>query len=170
MKEKLRINWKNAGYIILLSSVIGIFYNVFSPNGISFKREEIVLGSAENENNGSVINGVDYSKIKAVDIDEAYSMFENGYTFVDSRDQWEFAEGHIKGAVNFPYIEFEIDHPMLSKLDKDENLVIYCSSTECGLSTKLAVELLKLGYRNLYVLPEGWDKWVEKGYPLEQGQ
>lgn len=152
-------------YILAVAVVLGFLYNHFSPSGINLIREEIVL--EEYNSDESIPNTADYSKIKAVKIDDAYQFYLDGVTFVDSRDMWEFGDGHIKGAVNLPEIEFTTDHPVLEKLNKNEPLIIYCSSTECGLSTKLAIELQKLGYRLLYVFEEGWDAWLERDYPIE---
>ncbi len=162
------INIKNILYILAVAMLLGFLYNQLSPRGISLAREELKL----DEYNGSeeINDEADYSKIKAVKIDDAYSMFNEGVTFVDARDMWEFSDGHITGAVNFPQIEFEIDHPALNELKKNEKLIIYCSSDECGLSTKLAVELQKLGYQKLFVFEEGWDAWLKKGYPTETSE
>ena len=150
----------------MLSSVIGLAYNLLSANGIPLKYVEISLESLEQTDPQEP----HYDNIKAVSLIEAYMLYEDGATFVDARDMWDFAEGHIEKAVNFPYIEFEPDHKMLSQLAKDEKLVIYCSSTECGLSTKLAVELSRLGYKNLNVFGQGWESWVEAGYPVTEGK
>ncbi|MDZ7763055.1 MAG: rhodanese-like domain-containing protein [Melioribacteraceae bacterium] len=152
-------------YILAVAVVLGFLYNHFSPSGINLIREEIVL--EEYNSDESISNTADYSKIKAVKIDDAYQFYLDGVTFVDSRDMWEFGDGHIAGAINFPEIEFSTDHPALKKLDKTEPLVIYCSSADCGTSTDLAIKLQRLGYQNLFVFEEGWDAWLERDYPIE---
>lgn len=169
-KIDYQINWKVLGYILILSSVIGLAYNFVSPEGISLKREEVTLESIKENQQENIQKGEpDLTKIKPVILEQAYEMFNEEAVFVDARDMWEFGDGHIQGALNFPQIEYETDHPMLSKLDKDDKLVIYCGSSECGLSTRLAVDLLKLGYNYLYVFEEGWDRWIEAGYPTSEG-
>ena len=161
----MHINFRKILYILFISVVIGFSYNFLSPSGIPLIKEEIKLGElAEPPTNPGEL---DYTKIIAVKIDQAYQLYEEDAVFVDARDMWEFADGHIKNSINFPEIEFEVNHPALKELSKDEKLVIYCSSTECGLSTKLAIELLKLGYEKLFVFEEGWDAWLENGYPIE---
>lgn len=164
----MNINFRKILYILFISAIIGFVYNFSSPTGIPLVKNEIKLGKlAEPPSNPGE---PDYTKIKAVNLEQAYTLYNDGVKFVDSRDMWEYADGHIKGAVSFPEIEFETDHPALQKIKKDEKLVIYCSSSECGLSTKLAIELLKLGYENLFVFEEGWDAWLENGYPIETGE
>lgn len=162
---KQNISSYRLAFIIMLSSVIGLAYNLLSENGISLQYSEISLESLTSPNNSQP----HFENIKAIGLIEAYTLFEEGATFVDARDMWEYGEGHIQGAVNLPYIEFEPDHQMLGELDKDNKLVIYCGDTECGLSTKLAVELSKLGYKNLFVFAQGWENWLETGYPVSQG-
>lgn len=159
---------KNILHIVAVAIILGFLYNQISPNGISLIREEIKLEEYEAADMST--NDVDYSKIRSVKIIDAYQFYQEGATFVDSRDMWEYSDGHIKGAINFPYIEFETTHPALDKLNKEKPIVIYCSSTECGLSTKLAIELQKLGYQKLFVFEEGWDAWVEEDYPIETGK
>lgn len=164
----MNINYRKILYILFISALIGFAYNFISPSGIPLIKKEIKLGElAEPPSNSDEI---DYSKIKAVKIDKALELYNDGAKFVDARDMWEYADGHIKGAINFPEIEFEVNHPAIEELNKDDRLVIYCSSTECGLSTKLAIELLKLGYENLYVFEEGWDVWLERDYPTETSE
>jgi rhodanese-related sulfurtransferase len=163
----LNINFRKILYILFISAIIGFAYNFISPTGIPLIKKEIKLGALAKQPSNT--GELDYTKIKAVNLEQAYTLYNEGAKFVDSRDMWEYADGHIKGSVSFPEIEFEINHPALSKLEKDDNLVIYCSSSECGLSTKLAIELLKLGFENLFVFEEGWDAWLENGYPIETG-
>src|SRR5690554_781746 len=121
-------------FILMLSSIIGLAYNLFSGEGIPLKYIPISLEAITENNN----NQPHFEYIKPVGLIEAYTLYENGATFIDARDMWEYGEGHILGAVNFPYIEFEPDHEMISQLNKEDKLVIYCDNTECGLSTKLA--------------------------------
>ncbi len=166
MKRTFSIN--KIFYILAVAIVLGFLYNQFSPRGIGLVREEVKLKTYNGDSTATT--QPDYSKIQAVKIDDAYNFYKKGVTFIDARDMWEFSEGHIKGAINFPYVEFEAEHLALEKLKKDERLIIYCSSDECGLSTKLAEELQKLGFQKLFVFEEGWDAWLERGYPTETSE
>lgn len=167
---KLNISFKKLSYILFISLLLGFTHNFISPKGIPLVKEEIILGSfTGDEVNNAGTNGLDYSKIKAIDLENAFKLYNNGVQFVDVRDQWDFADGHVSGAVNLPEVEFNTKHEALSKLSKDEPLILYCSSDDCGLSTKVAIELMKLGYQYLYVFEEGWEIWLESDYPVEVG-
>lgn len=167
---KLNISLKKLLYILFISLLLGFTHNFISPKGIPLVKEEIILGSfTDDDINKDGAAGLDYSKIKTIDLENAFKLFNKGVKFVDVRDQWDFADGHVSGAVNLPEVEFNTKHEALSKLSKDESLILYCSSDDCGLSTKVAIELLKLGYQYLYVFEKGWEIWLDSGYPVEVG-
>ena len=71
---------------------------------------------------------------------------ESGYIILDVREQYEYDEGHILGAILIPYGEIaaraEKELP-----DKDQLILVYCRS---GRRSKIAAEeLVKLGYTNV---------------------
>ena len=71
---------------------------------------------------------------------------EKNYIIVDAREQYEYDEGHIKGAVVIPYTE--IEHVAAEKLpDKDQLILVYCRS---GRRSKIAAQsLANMGYTNI---------------------
>ena len=71
---------------------------------------------------------------------------ESGYVILDVREQNEYDEGHIPGAVLIPY--GEIANRAEKELpDKDQLILVYCRS---GRRSKIAAEeLVKLGYTNV---------------------
>lgn len=65
---------------------------------------------------------------------------------LDVREQEEFDEGHIKGAVLLPYTEI-VDKAESVIPDKDALILVYCRS---GRRSKIAAEsLASLGYTNV---------------------
>ena len=79
---------------------------------------------------------------------EAKKIMDSGeeHIILDTREQDEYDEGHIKGAILIPYTEIENKaEEMLS--DKDALILVYCRS---GRRSKIAAESLsKLGYPNV---------------------
>ena len=71
---------------------------------------------------------------------------ESGYIILDAREQDEYDEGHIPGAILIP--EYEIADRAEKELpDKDQLILVYCRS---GRRSKIAAEeLVKLGYTNI---------------------
>ena len=71
---------------------------------------------------------------------------ESGYIILDVREQYEYDEGHIPGAILIPYGEIA-DRAENELPDKDQLILVYCRS---GRRSKIAAEtLVKLGYTNV---------------------
>ena len=86
-----------------------------------------------------------YEQISAADA-KALMDSESGYIILDVREQYEYDEGHIPGAILIPY--GEIANRAEKELpDKDQLILVYCRS---GRRSKIAAEeLVKLGYTNV---------------------
>jgi rhodanese-related sulfurtransferase len=102
----------------------------------------------------------------------------SGAVVIDSRVAAEYAEGHIKGAINVPYreksakvVNFDAgqDEFNLAKLppDKAAAIVIYCNGAECWKSFKASTVAIKGGYTNIHWYREGFPDWKSKGLPAE---
>jgi len=107
--------------------------------------------------------------IKAEELHELMENYET-YTLVDVRQELEHYRGYIPGSVNIPRgsLEFNIGDPDfwestgLYEPEKDERIILYCLKGQ--RSTLAAASIMKLGYRNVYVLDGGFKKW-ELTYP-----
>jgi rhodanese-related sulfurtransferase len=61
--------------------------------------------------------------------------------YLDVRDPYEFASGHVKGALNYPPAELMQDLPdKLASLPIETELVVYCAS---GGRAEMAIEFLR---------------------------
>ena len=86
-----------------------------------------------------------YEQITA---EEAKKIMDSGeeHIVLDTREQDEFDEGHIPGAILIPYTEIENKAEEMLP-DKDKLILVYCRS---GRRSKIAAESLsKLGYTNV---------------------
>jgi glyoxylase-like metal-dependent hydrolase (beta-lactamase superfamily II)/rhodanese-related sulfurtransferase len=85
---------------------------------------------------------------------------------VDVRKENEYAEGHVKGAVNIPLNDLT-DSAMIAGLDDDQNLYMYCGG---GYRSVIATSLIKKqGIHNLRNVLGGWAKIKEeKRIPTEK--
>ena len=80
--------------------------------------------------------------------EEAKKIMDSGeeHIILDVREQSEFDEGHIPGAILIPYTEIEERSEEILP-DKNTQILVYCRS---GRRSKLASEsLVKLGYTNV---------------------
>lgn len=78
---------------------------------------------------------------------------------VDVRRPAEFAEGHLKDAVNMPLNEMA-DPGVVAELEEDQNLYVHCAG---GYRSLIASSILKKqGYHNLRNVLGGWNKIKEQ--------
>jgi rhodanese-related sulfurtransferase len=104
--------------------------------------------------------------VEETDIDGYQQMLARGEkpVLVDTREDNEFAAGHVQGAVHLSrgIIERDIEtkYP-----DKNTPMVLYCGG---GFRSALVAEnLQKMGYTNVISLDGGWRSLKESGLPLE---
>lgn len=92
--------------------------------------------------------------------------FDEKLTVVDVRKFSEFAEGHIKDALNIPLAEMK-DVAQIAQLEEEQNLYVHCAS---GYRSVIASSLLKRqGYHNLRNVVGGWKKIKEeKNIPTQK--
>lgn len=89
----------------------------------------------------NILNG-DFKKVPVTEVRE---LVEEGTMIIDGREAEEYAEGHIKGAVNIPMSEFR---SRLDEIPKDEKVVVHCRSGQ--RSYNMIRALKQRGYTNIY--------------------
>ena len=80
---------------------------------------------------------------------------------LDVRTPKEFAEGHIRGAININFYD-ENFSAALDTLDKKKQYEVYCRSG--GRSGESVDMMSKKGFKKIYDLDGGILKWEEKGF------
>lgn len=99
------------------------------------------------------------------------------YVF-DSRKASDFDAGRIPGSANLPVPgkpdlgDAEVKKAtsaMEGKLpaDKSIQIIFYCNGHRCWRSPKSAVAAVKMGYKNVGWLRDGFPEWQKKGFPVE---
>ena len=107
------------------------------------------------------------ARVKQIDIERYKKMAAAGeaHVLVDTREDNEWAAGHVAGAVHLSrgIIERDIEtqYP-----DKATTLVLYCGG---GYRSALVAESLqKMGYTGTISLDGGWKALKESGLALEK--
>ena len=107
-----------------------------------------IIGGADGPTAILVSEKGEKTMYEIITAEEAKKIMDSGeeYVLLDVREQDEFDEGHIPGAILIPYTEIENKaEKMLT--DKDAQILVYCRS---GRRSKIAAEALsKLGYSNI---------------------
>lgn len=82
-------------------------------------------------------------------------------TLIDSRPkERKYDKGHIPGAISLPDSDFD---KLTDRLPADRNspLYFYCEGLNCKLSSDSAEKAVKLGYKQVKVVPEGYPLWAK---------
>src|SRR3954469_11615470 len=107
-------------------------------------------------------------QIKELDPREVHDSVQNGNgsapVLVDVREQHEFEQAHIPGAVHVPrgHLESRIEG---AAPEKDRRVILYCAS---GNRSALAADTMGLlGYENVESMTGGITLWKDRGYDVE---
>jgi sulfur-carrier protein adenylyltransferase/sulfurtransferase len=109
-------------------------------------------------------------RVKEVEPRDVHERFfengsQNGAVLVDVREQHEWDESHIPGAVHVPkgYLESRIEQ---AAPDKSTPVVLYCAS---GNRSTFAADTLEsqLGYEDVASMSGGITLWKDRGYEIE---
>jgi len=107
------------------------------------------------------------SRVPEIDIEAYKKIRESGepHVLVDTREESEWAGGHVKGAVHLSkgIIERDIETKVP---DRNSKLVLYCGG---GFRSALVADnLQKMGYTNAISLDGGWRALKDSGLELEK--
>jgi rhodanese-related sulfurtransferase len=86
------------------------------------------------------------------------------FKLVMALGDWEFRTKHIPGSLHF-----DDASGMLSGLQKDDEIVVYCSNPPCLASVTAYQRLVQEGYTNVRRYAGGIEDWENAGMPLERG-
>ena len=107
-----------------------------------------IIGGADGPTSIIVSEKGEKAMYEQITAEEAKKIMDSGeeHIILDTREQDEFDEGHIPGAILIPYTEIENKAEAMLP-DKDKLILVYCRS---GRRSKIAAEsLFKLGYTNI---------------------
>jgi rhodanese-related sulfurtransferase len=83
--------------------------------------------------------------------------------FIDLRPAKEYQQNRLPGARSIPLAEVA---NRFNEIPKSGRVVLYCDCKPYDVADR-AVFLEYRGYRNIFIMPEGYSGWVNRGYPLE---
>jgi len=110
-------------------------------------------------------------KSKRILLEELQNLMQEGQpiAIVDAREDNNYVEGHIKGAVNIPANKFKQDaSKKLLPSNKEILVVYYCAGPRCSAACKAAIQGKDLGYTKFHVYEGGYPEWESKGMPIEK--
>jgi rhodanese-related sulfurtransferase len=85
-------------------------------------------------------------------------------TFIDLRPANEYQQTRLPSAKSIPLAEVA---NRFSEIPKTGRVILYCDCKVYDVADR-AVFLEYRGFRNIFIMPEGYAGWVKRGYPLEK--
>jgi rhodanese-related sulfurtransferase len=111
-------------------------------------------------------------QIKTITMDEFKAAIDQKTAgkIIDVRNENEFEDGYVPGAVNVPrgLIEFRIwgELGFPNAVDMNQRLTLYCATGgRCALATK---SLMDLGFTNAVSVDMKFADWVKAGHPVKK--
>jgi rhodanese-related sulfurtransferase len=156
-----RAAWQS-GAIVVLACVIGVLANESRSDKLTLVTDRPHEARLTTDAGNSM----------AISLDEARRLCLNeGAVFLDARSPEDYAQGHIRCAQNIPWQSFDAYMDRVwGVIPEDAWIVAYCDGETCSLSEDLAKELIAMGYQKVKVLPNGYTRWVEAGFPTDRVQ
>jgi rhodanese-related sulfurtransferase len=102
--------------------------------------------------------------IAPADIKKMMDNHDTSFQLVDTQPEEAFAEGHIPGAINYPWVQ-QVKPPI--PLPRNKMLVLYCPCNHDEDSIDMYKKLAEFGYLNTKILEGGWYKWVALKLPVD---
>jgi rhodanese-related sulfurtransferase len=102
-----------------------------------------------------------------IDTEELHRKLVAGEEFllIDVRDNDEFLEQHVDGAINLPLQQIDQRYAEIFPFTRE--IVTMCSgNNDCKLSRKGSTRLIELGFTNVKNYRDGVVGWKLAGYPL----
>jgi rhodanese-related sulfurtransferase len=87
---------------------------------------------------------------------------KDDFRLVMALAEWAYQAKHIPGSINFATMR-----EALHLLNKDDEIVVYCSDENCIASKAFGQLLERNGYTNVWHYSGGLADWEQAGYPLE---
>jgi len=154
--------------IILLGVALGVVNKFVNPNAPDFVGYYPVVSASDT---AKIPEAAEEGDPPYISIGEAADFFNTpGVLFVDARDEWDYNQGHIKGAVSLP---FETDDEtilerFIARTPKDKQIVVYCNGADCDLSLYMGRTLAAEGYTGVHIFFGGWTDWQLQHLPIEK--
>lgn len=104
--------------------------------------------------------------VSEITVDELQSKIKGSEIFklVEISNPDDFANGHIKGAINIPLDSLATEAS--ERFRKFQQVVIYTQEATSSVSTVAAGRLQRLGFSNVVLLRGGKEAWRNAGLPL----
>lgn len=102
--------------------------------------------------------------LSGCDIFKKQQPKKTGLVVVNVLDKELFDDCRIKGSINIPFESIEMCDTII---DKDAEIVCYCSNYFCSASGQSCKILKEKGFSRVFAYEAGTAEWFQQGYPVE---
>ncbi|MBI4428138.1 MAG: rhodanese-like domain-containing protein [Ignavibacteriales bacterium] len=152
----LRQAFRESVLVLVAASVLGFSYTALSDKGYF-----------QHKKPSGKLRQLAALAPAMVSLEEAKALHESGAVFLDARHQFEFKQGHIRGALSIPLADFDKKKGELAKISREKTFVTYCDGVDCNSSIALAAKLHEEGYTNVKIFFSGWQDWTANKLPID---
>ncbi len=147
--------------ILSLAAIVGLVSNQLRSDRLP------LAGNWAAQDEAAALSG----KPATISLDDAEVLFFTGSAvFLDARSPDLYELGHIQGAYNLPWEDFQSRFDqVMAGIPPQTTIITYCDGNGCSLSNELALVLLDKGYPDVKVLLNGWTLWQQNDLPVEFG-
>ena len=150
-----------AAAILVLSLILAFSINALRPGGLT-----VLSGKASPKDTATPADA-----LKIYSADECLQLLKAGRAiFLDAREEGAYVSGHLPGAFHVPLEKVETKLAWLKEMEGGNKIFItYCDGQGCGKARGLAEALRKKGIKSLGEFADGWQGWMDRGYPIDEG-
>lgn len=150
---------RQSAVILVFAAGLGILVNLLRPAGMA------LWGDGPSEASLAPGPGEDL----VISFQEAREHFlSEGALFLDARSPEDYRQGHIRGARNLPWKDYEqYMFEVTADIPQDALIITYCDGEACMSSRQLALVLRDMGFPRVRVLIDGWGLWKQHNLAME---
>ena len=105
--------------------------------------------------------------VQLVPADKLEKAISDSHALIDVREESEYAQGHIPGAIHMSRGVIEARLSMVPNYQNPETrIVLYCRTD--ARATLVAASLQNMGYVAVEVLTGGFEAWSQAGRPIQK--
>jgi rhodanese-related sulfurtransferase len=97
--------------------------------------------------------------------DEPMMTKKTGLVVINVLNEELYNDCHIKDSINVPFESIEAYAQQ--NIDKDAEIVLYCSNYMCAASGHACRKLQQGGFTHVYAYEGGMAEWYQRGLPVE---
>ncbi len=86
------------------------------------------------------------------------------FVVINILDEPFYEDAHIKGSINVPFMQLA---DFANTLDKESEIVVYCSNYACSASGAATKQLLDMGFAKVKAFEGGMAEWYQLKFPVE---